>query len=163
MVASLITRVEANHFDGRTGHVATVSLAHEVMLLVVECVVLVFALVVLAAAGAYCYRRRCCRDTATRECRGSLPKHDGASENAIVTESECSGRRRLMEATLRGGDEACRQGVEGRPNQETDAWAWRATTDGRTSSGAVVRPLTLGLEAGRLCLDRRCWGNRADR
>ena len=28
VVASLIARVEANHFDARTGHVATVSLAH---------------------------------------------------------------------------------------------------------------------------------------
>ena len=35
VVASLITRVEANHTDGHTDHVATVSLAHEVMLLVV--------------------------------------------------------------------------------------------------------------------------------
>ena len=51
-VASLITRVDAEHFDGRTYHLATVSLAHEVMLLVVECVVLVLALVFLAAAGS---------------------------------------------------------------------------------------------------------------
>ena len=50
----MISRVEANHFDGRTDHVATVSLAHEVMLLVVGCVVLVLALVVLAVFGAYC-------------------------------------------------------------------------------------------------------------
>ena len=35
VVASLIARVEANHFDARADHVATVSLAHEVMLLVV--------------------------------------------------------------------------------------------------------------------------------
>ena len=41
MVASLITSVEANHFDARADHVATVSLAHEVMVLVVGCVVLV--------------------------------------------------------------------------------------------------------------------------
>ena len=46
-----VTRVEAHHFDGRNDHVATVSLAHEVMLLVVECVGLVLAMVVLAAAG----------------------------------------------------------------------------------------------------------------
>ena len=39
-VASLITRIEADHFDVRTDHVATVTLAHEVVLLVVECVVL---------------------------------------------------------------------------------------------------------------------------
>ena len=37
MVASLITKVEADHLDGRTDHVAMVSLAHEVMLLVVVC------------------------------------------------------------------------------------------------------------------------------
>ena len=33
--------VEASLFDARADHVATVSLAHEVMLLVVVCVVLV--------------------------------------------------------------------------------------------------------------------------
>ena len=80
---SLITKVEANHFDMRAYHVATMSLAHEVMLLVVECVVLVLASVVLEAAGAYCCWRWCCRDTATRECQGSLPKHEGVSEKAI--------------------------------------------------------------------------------
>ena len=54
MVPSLIARVGANHFDARADHVATVSLAHEVVLLVVGCVVLVLALVVLAAAVACC-------------------------------------------------------------------------------------------------------------
>ena len=34
MVASLITKVGADHFDARADHVATVSLAHEIMLLV---------------------------------------------------------------------------------------------------------------------------------
>ena len=45
MVAYLITKVEANDFDARAVHVATVNLAHEVMLLIVGCVVLVLALV----------------------------------------------------------------------------------------------------------------------
>ena len=35
MAVSLITKVEANDFDARAVHVATVSLAHKVMLLVV--------------------------------------------------------------------------------------------------------------------------------
>ena len=35
VVASLITKVGANHFDARADHVATVRFAHEVMLLVV--------------------------------------------------------------------------------------------------------------------------------
>ena len=65
-VRCLITRVEADHFDARADHVARVRIEHEVMLLVVECVVVVLALVVLAAAGAYCWWRWCCRDTATR-------------------------------------------------------------------------------------------------
>ena len=91
VIASLITRVEANHLDGRTDHVATVSLAHEIMLLVDGCVVLVLALVVLAAAGAYCRWRRCCCDTVTRECEGSVPKR------GIATESVCSARRRMLE------------------------------------------------------------------
>ena len=102
MVTSLITRVEASHLDGRFDHVAMVSLAHKVTLLVVECVVLVLALVVQAAAGSYCCWRGCCRDTATRECcLGFLPRCEGASENSIMTDSECSVRRRLREATLR--------------------------------------------------------------
>ena len=53
-----------------------------------------------------------------------------------------------MQATLR--DElrvALWQGVAGRLEQETDAWVWRAGSDGRRSSGAVVRLATLGLEA----------------
>ena len=54
VVASLITKVEANDFDARAVHVTTVSLAHEVMLLIVVCVVLVLALVALAGAGADC-------------------------------------------------------------------------------------------------------------
>ena len=83
VVASLIAKVEANDFDARAVHVATVSLAHEAMLLIVGCVVLVLALVALAGAGADCWWHRCCRDTATREYRG------------------CSARRRLMQATLR--------------------------------------------------------------
>ena len=74
MDPSLITRVWANHSDARADHVATVSLAHEVVLLVVECVVLVLELVVLAAAVACCCWHWCCRDTATRDCHGSLPK-----------------------------------------------------------------------------------------
>ena len=37
MVASLTTRVEADRLDGRTDHVVTVSLALEVILLVVVC------------------------------------------------------------------------------------------------------------------------------
>ena len=104
MVASLITRGEAAHFDASADHLAKVSLAHEVMLLVVGCVVMVLALVVLAAAGAYCCWRRCCRDTATRECPGSLPKCEGVSENAIVTDFACSARRRdeLRVALWRG-------------------------------------------------------------
>ena len=53
------------------------------------CVILVFALVLLAAAGGYPWWRWCCRDTTTRECPRSLPKHEGVSENAVVTESEC--------------------------------------------------------------------------
>ena len=80
VVASLI---EANDFDARAVHVATVSLAHEVMLLIVGCVVLVLVLVALAGAGADCWWHRCCRGTATREYR------------------VCSARRRLMQATLR--------------------------------------------------------------
>ena len=56
-VRCLITRVEADHFDARADHVATVRIEHEVMLLVVECVVVVLALVVLAAAGPYCWWR----------------------------------------------------------------------------------------------------------
>ena len=60
VVASLISTVEANHFDARADHVATVSLAHEVMLLVVGCTVLVLALVVLTAACC------CCRDCHSR-------------------------------------------------------------------------------------------------
>ena len=83
MVAPLITKVEAKDFDARAVHVATVSLAHKVMLLVVGCVILVLALVALAGAGADCWWRRCCRDTATREYR------------------RCSARRRLVQATLR--------------------------------------------------------------
>ena len=82
VVASLITKVEANHFDACADHVATVSLAHEVMLLVVECVVLVLVLVVLAVGGAYCCWRWCCRDTATRECQGFLPRCEGVSETS---------------------------------------------------------------------------------
>ena len=77
MVASLTTRVEADYLDGRDsqpctrGHVAGRGV----------CVVLVLALVVpAAAAAAYCCWRRCCRDTATRECWRSLPKHEGVSE-----------------------------------------------------------------------------------
>ena len=54
MVAPLITSVEVNHFDAHADHVATVSFAHEVILLVVGCVVLVLALAMPAAAGAYC-------------------------------------------------------------------------------------------------------------
>ena len=54
VIASLNTRVEANHFDARSDHVATVSLAHEA---------LVLALVVLAGAGACCCWRWCCRGT----------------------------------------------------------------------------------------------------
>ena len=57
-VASLITKVQANDFDARAVHVATVSLAHKVMLLVVGCVVLVLALVALAGAGADCWWHR---------------------------------------------------------------------------------------------------------
>ena len=45
------------------------------------------------------------------------------------------------------------KGLEGRPDRETVAWVWRAGTDRRSSSGAVVRQATLGLEAGRPCLD----------
>ena len=51
------------------------------------------------------------------------------------------------------GDVAVDKGVEGRPERETVAWAWRAGTDRRSSSGAVVRQATFGLEAGRPCLD----------
>ena len=43
---------------------------------------------------------KCWRDT-TRQCQGSLPKYEGVSDNAIAMESECSVRRRLMEAALR--------------------------------------------------------------
>ena len=82
VVASLITKVEVNDFDVRVVHVTTVSLAHEVMLLIVGCVVLVLALVALAGAGAGCWWHKCCRDTAPREHRG------------------CSARRRLMQGTL---------------------------------------------------------------
>ena len=83
----------AYHFDARADHVATVSLTHEVMLLGVGCVVLVLVLVVVAVAGAYCCWYWCCRDTA--------PRCEGVSESVIVTDSECSARRRLMQATLR--------------------------------------------------------------
>ena len=70
MVAHLITKVGANHFDARADHVAAVSLAHEVMLPVVGCVVLVLVLVALAVAGACCCWHRCCRDTATSRVPG---------------------------------------------------------------------------------------------
>ena len=158
VVASLITKVGANHFDARADHVATVSLAHEVTLLVVGCVVLVLALVVLAVAGPYCCWHRCCRDTATRECQGSLPRYEGVSETAIGP------IRGVRQAKADAGNSARRasrcvvatwlvdKGFEGRPDQETVARAWRAGTD-RSSSSAVVRQATLGLEAGRLCLD----------
>ena len=89
VVASLITKVEANDFDAR--------LAHKVMLLVVGCVVLVLALVALAGAGAGCWWHRCCRDFATREYQGSLPRYEGVSETAVVTDSGCSARRRLRD------------------------------------------------------------------
>ena len=69
VVASLITRVEANHFDTPADHVATVGLAHEVMLLAVGYVVLVLALVVPSAAdtttrvpGVFAEVRRCQRE-----------------------------------------------------------------------------------------------------
>ena len=52
VVAPLIASVEINHHDGRTDHVATVGLAHVVMLLDARCVVLLLDLVVLGAAGA---------------------------------------------------------------------------------------------------------------
>ena len=39
------------------------------------------------------------------------------------------------------------------PDQETLARAWRAGSGRRSSSGAVVRQATLGLEAGQPCLD----------
>ena len=52
VVASLITIVEANHFAVRADHVATVSFAHEVTLLVVECVVLVDRFGVFSQANA---------------------------------------------------------------------------------------------------------------
>ena len=57
-VAAIMTKhlaeARRDHLNGRTDHVATVSLALEVMLLLVGCVALVLAFVVLAAAGAYC-------------------------------------------------------------------------------------------------------------
>ena len=132
VVASLITKVEANDFHARAVHVVTVSLAHRVMLLVVGCVVLVLALVALAGAGADCWWHRCCRD---REYR------------------RCSARRRLMQAT---GDVATwlvDTGFEEGRDQKTVARGWRAGTDGGSSSGTATRQATLGLKAGRLCLD----------
>ena len=126
----------------RAVHVATVSLAHKVMLLVVGCVVLVLALVALAGAGADRWWHRCCRDTATREYQ------------------RCSARRRLMQATLR--DEirvvSWRRGLSTRGLKKdlikkTVARGLRAGTDEGSSSGTATRQATLGLKAGRLCLD----------
>ena len=67
---------EAHHFDARADHVATVSLAHEVMLLVVECVVLCWHWLCWQLLVPYCCWHRCCRDTATPRvpggpCRGT--------------------------------------------------------------------------------------------
>ena len=65
-----------------------------------------------------------------------------------------------MEATVR--DELRIALRRGRSDQDTDAWAWRAGTDGRSSSGAVLRQVMFGLEAGPPRHDRRYWGNRVE-
>ena len=168
VVASLIMRVEANHFDARAGHVATVSLAHEVILLVVGYVVLVLALVVLAVAGACCCWKRCCRDTATRECQVESARRRCQRERhrdriGVFSQAKADGSNPARRASHRvAATRLAGKGFEGRPDQETVAWAWRAGADGRSSSGAVVRQATLGLETGRPRPDRRCWGNRVD-
>ena len=78
--------------------------------------------------------------------RGLCPKHEGVSENAIVTESKCSARRRLMEANLRV--ELRRRGLSAMGLKED--LIKRLGTDGRGSSCAVVRQVALGLEAGAI-------------
>ena len=78
---------------GCTDHVATVSPAQEIMLLVVVCVVLVARTwSCLQLLRAYC----CSLET----CQGSLPKYDGVSETAIATESECSARTKADGSNL---------------------------------------------------------------
>ena len=91
------------------------------------------------------------------ECQGSLPKYEGVSETAIVIDSESSAKGRLMQAFVRDALRVAlrRRGLptkrfEGRPDQETDAWVWRAGTDGRSSSGAVFRQATHGSRPGGL-------------
>ena len=142
-----LRRVHRPHGDGEPcirGHVAGRGVRRSLL-----------AFVMLAAAGAHCCWRRCCRDTATRECERSSPKCEGQAKadgsNPARRASHCVQARILAD-----------EGVEGRSDQETDAQARRAGTDGRSSSGAVVRQVTLGLEAGRPCLDRQCWGKRVD-
>ena len=119
-VASLITRVEADHFDARADHLATVCLAHEVMLPVVECVVLVLALVVPVVAGAYCCWRRCSRDTATRECQG-LHRSTKASINLC---QQCCNER----LTVQG-------------QAPFKSWQWKAVAEQNAHRGRLWKML----------------------
>ena len=146
VVASLITKVEANDIDARAVHVATVSLAHDLVLLIVGCAVLVLALV--AGAGADCWWHRCCRDTATREYGG------------------CSARRRLMQATLRDEIRVVSwrrafsiRGLKDLIKRLLHENGAQALTEEAATALLLVRrrlgsrPDGLGLKAGRLCLD----------
>ena len=93
VVASLFTEVEANHFDARAVHVATVSLCargHDADRWVRG-----------TGARIGCASIRCCRDAATREFQEALSRYEGVSVATDVTDSGGSARRRLMLATLR--------------------------------------------------------------
>ena len=101
VVASLFTKVEANHFDVRTDHVVAANREREDVLLFVGCVILALVLVMLAVAGVCRCWFRCCHDTATRERQESLLSYDSDNETAVVTNPGSSAGRRLREATLR--------------------------------------------------------------
>ena len=143
VVASLITKAEANDFDARAVHVATVSLAHKVMLLVVGCVILVLALVALAGAGADCWWHRCCRDTAHSRVPEVFSQAKADAGNSPRRDSRC------VVATWQVDTGVEEEG----PDQKTVARGWRAGTDGGSSSGTATCQATLGLKAGRLFLD----------
>ena len=77
-------------------------------------------------------------------------------------------RRTRMEATLRGELRIALPQLAGKKLKEDLIKGLLRShgvqgTDGTSSSGAVVRQATHGLDAGRPRLDRRCCGSRVDR
>ena len=160
VVASLITTVGANHFD----HMVAIGVPGR------GCCGSSSRVGCARSCWAYCCWRWCCRDTTTRECQASLPKRGGISEHAVAIESECSARRRLIEAVLR--DElriALRRrglparGAEGRLDQETVGGRGALALTEEAAVALLFVRRRLGSRLGGLALTDDAGDNRVDR